>query len=179
VTIGAPTGGNTVSGTVTFTGTASGPLYIGLYSNSLGVYFERIPTPSSSPVGLRISGIPSGNYNIFAVLDQNADGTMDPGDVTNFTGVKGPPPLTVTGNVTNETIALGAASGPNTVAATTFVATSHNAFSFTSDSYSISVGVNDGTKLPVSMTVFSGPNVAVPYDMAVNTNNKPVQPHLQ
>jgi hypothetical protein len=176
VTIGATTGSNTVSGTVTFTGTASGPLYIGVYSNSLGVYFERIPTPSSSPVAYSISGIPSGSYAIFAVLDQNADGTMDPGDVTNFTGFHGPQPIIVNGNVANETVALGAASGPNTVAATTFVATSHNAFSFTSDSYSVNVGINDGTKLPVSMTVFSGPNIAVPYDMTVSANNNEYSP---
>jgi uncharacterized protein (DUF2141 family) len=176
VTIGATTGGNTVSGTVTFTGTATGPLYIGVYSNSLGVYFESIPTPSSSPVAYSISGIPSGNYNIFAVLDQNADGTMDPGDVTNFTGIKGPPPLIVSGNVTNETIALGAVSGPNAVAATTLIATNHNASSFSSDSYNINVAIDSGTKLPVSMTLFSGPNVAVPLDISLSGNNNDYSP---
>ena len=171
VLIGATSGNNTVSGTVTFTGTASGPLYVGLFSQTLGVYFQRFPTPASSPVTYSVSGIPSGNYQIFGVMDQNADGTVDVGDVTNFSGSNGPPPLVVGGDITNQTIALGAVSGANTVAATMFVTTSHNGFSFQSDNYSINLGIDFGTKLPISMTLFSGPNAAVPFDMTATPNS--------
>jgi hypothetical protein len=90
--------------------------------------------------------------------------------------IKGPPALIANGNITNETIALGAVSGLNAIAATTLVATNHNASSFSSDSYSISVGTAAGTKLPVSMTLFSGPNVALPFDMTINANNNQYSP---
>ena len=136
------TGPNTISGTVTFsiTPNTNAPLYVGLYSNSLGVYFERIAAPYSSGAAYSISGVPTGNYQVFAVIDQNADGYIDAGDVTNFVGANGPPPFVVSGSSTGNTIALTAST------ATTFVTTDHSLTGSTS-SYDINVGLNLGDQI--------------------------------
>ena len=164
-------GPNTISGTVTFNITPNGsaPLYVGLYSSTLGVYFDRIAPPFSSGVAYSIPGVPSGNYQMFAVLDQNNNGYIDPGDVTNFTGANGPPPFVVSATSPGNIVALTAAN------AATFVTTNHS-LSGSTNSYDINVGVNLEQKLPVSMTMFSGPNVAVPFDMDGGTNNNDFQP---
>ncbi len=172
VTIGNSTvGTNSVGGTVTYTGiTPSGPLYVGLYSNA-GIYFQAIATPSSSPQSqaFNIVGVPNGTYQIFAIMDQNHNGYLDAGDVTNLTGANGPPPFVVSGTSSGNTITLTAAN------ATTFVTTNHT-LSGGVNSYNINVGVNVGGKLPISMTLFSGPNVAVPFDMASSSNNNDFSP---
>ena len=59
--------------------------------------------------------------------------------------------------------------------AATFVTTNHS-LSGSTNTYDINVGVNLEHKLPVSMTLFSGPNVAVPFDMDGGTNNNDFQP---
>jgi hypothetical protein len=159
VLIGATSGQNTVSGTVTSAGiTAAGPLYVGLFSDTLGVYVQRIASPTSSQA-FSISGIPNGDYQIFVVLDQNADGLIDAGDITNFTGENGPPSFTVSGSSSGNTITL------TSFTAKAFVTTNTQGSSGGSTTYNISVGVAMGTKRPVSLTLTSGPNVAVPYDM--------------
>ena len=164
-------GPNTISGTVTFNVTPNGsaPLYVGLYSSTLGVYFERIAPPFSSGVAYSIPGVPSGNYQIFAVLDQNDNDYIDAGDVTNFIGANGPPPFVVSASSSGNTLALTAAN------AATFVTTNHT-LSGSTNTYAINVGINLEQKLPVSMTMFSGPNVAVPFDMDGGTNNNNFQP---
>ena len=167
VLIGATTGLNTVSGSVSFTGTATGPLYVVLYTSATN-YFERIPTPTSSPVAFSISGVPSGSYRIAAFLDQNNNGFIDPGDGTNFTTAANflPPLLTVSGNVTNQALSLGTVSGAGAVTTDTQIYTAHyNGTIYGRDYYALYAYSNPGTKLPVSMTMFSGPNVAVPFDM--------------
>src|SRR5208282_4475484 len=59
--------------------------------------------------------------------------------------------------------------------ATTFVTTNHTIGAGSVSAYDVNVGVNFEAKLPVSMTLFSGPNVAVPYDI-VSSNNGFFQP---
>ena len=173
VTIGATTGpGNiTVSGTVTFTGTPNGsaPLYVGVYSNTQGVYFERIAPGFSSGVAYSFGGIPSGNYQIFAVIDQNNNGYIDPGDITNFNSSNGPPLIAVNSNISGNVLALGTVSGAGVPDAYTAVTTSNNVN--TSNPYGISFGAQFQAKLPVSITLFSGPNVALPFDVTSFTNN--------
>jgi hypothetical protein len=167
ITIGATTGGNTVSGSVTFSGVtlplpAGAALYVGVFSNTTGVYFERIASPVSG-VAYSISGIPSGTYQHFAVLDINGTGVVGAGNVTNF-GPNGPPSLTVATSLSGKNIALTA------VTARTFISTSHERSGAT-DTYGLGLSADVGTMRPISMTLFSGNNVSVPFDMIAERNN--------
>lgn len=158
VTIGNSTVGATVSGAVTFPGAATGPMMVGLY-NTAGVYFTRIASPAS-PQDYNIAGVPpGGSYLPFAVIDMNSNGVIDSGDIGNTNGIGGL--ITVAGNSTGNDIALSSSN------ATASVNTDHG-FDGTSDSYQLILGVNDGTKHAVAVTLVSGPNVAVPFDMGAN-----------
>src|SRR6267154_1313113 len=171
VTINPTSGSNTVSGSVTFTGItppAGSALYVGMFSDTNGVYFERIANPSISQA-YSVSGILTGTYQQFAVLDVAGTGFVGVGDVTNF-GSNGPPSLAVNTSISCSNITLAA------VSAKTFVATNHQrSVSPPSppgpDTYGITLSTDVGTKRPVSMTLFSGNNVAVPFDMTAERNN--------
>jgi len=171
ITINATAGANTVSGSVSFTGItppAGSALYVGMFSETSGVYFERIANPSISQA-YSVAGILTGTYQEFAVLDVAGTGFVGVGDVTNF-GSNGPPSLAVSTSISGNNITLAA------VSAKTFVATNHQrSVSPPSppgpDTYGITLSTDVGTKRPVSMTLFSGNNVAVPFDMAAERNN--------
>jgi hypothetical protein len=168
VTINDTSGSNTVSGSVSFTGiTPTGPLYVGFFSdNPPGVFFKRIASPAT-PQGFSVAGVPSGTYSFFAVLDQNANGIIETGDFTNFGGPNGEPPsLVVSGNSAGNNTALNQGS----VSATGSVITHHTLFSG-AHTYYINVSLAMGTKQPTSMILFSGKNVAIPFDMAADRNN--------
>jgi hypothetical protein len=165
ITINASTGANTVSGSVTFTGITppvGSALYVGMFSNTSGVYFEKIANPSN-PQAYSVAGILTGTYQEFAVLDVAGTGFVGVGDVTNF-GSNGPPSLVVNTSISANNITLAA------VSAKTFVATNHQR-SGSTDSYGITLSEDVGTKRPVSMTLFSGNNVAIPFDMTAERNN--------
>jgi hypothetical protein len=118
VTINAPTGTNTVSGTVTFSGTtATGPMFVGVHTGN-SVYFTLIASPGTGSHSYSISGVPSGSYQSFAVIDMNNNGIIDTGDITY--GVQGnAPTFTVSGNTTNN-LTLTAASRQPVSARVTF-----------------------------------------------------------
>jgi hypothetical protein len=152
VTIGPPTGANTLSGTITWTGTATGPLYVGVYNgNTSTIYATAIQKPVS-PQKYTVQ-VPNGsNYAIFGIIDQNNDGLIDAGDIQNTNGNNGPPAIIVSGATTGN-LTLPSSSSIVTLA------TSHNRQTGTSDSYNLSFDVVEGTKLPVAVTVVSGPHV--------------------
>jgi uncharacterized repeat protein (TIGR01451 family) len=166
VTLGAAAGPNSVSGMVTFPGTATGPLYAGLYGDN-GIFIAAITNPTS-PQSYTLLGVPAGTYQSVAILDMNNDGEVDAGDLDDVNGNTNPPTVTVSGTTTGANVTLSNAT------ATTFVATNTQQFSGTT--YNISVGVNVGTKVPISVTLFSGPNVAVPYDMTADDHNVKFNP---
>jgi hypothetical protein len=167
VTVGAGSGGNTISGTVTFPGTAAGPLYVGLYGN--GIYSLAIQNPVS-PQAYSFSGVPNGTYQNFAIIDMNNDGEVDAGDMANVSDHSNAATVVVSGNVTNADVTL------TNSAATTYVTTNVNRQTGQPDSYGINLNVGSGSQLPVSMTLLSGPNVAVPYDMTADQHNSQFSP---
>ena len=167
-TLAAGSGANTVSGTVTFTAAATGhTLYVGVYGDN-GIYFTAITSPVSPQV-YSIAGVPNGTYQNFAILDMNDDGEVNPPDVSNVTNHSNPPTLTVSGSTTGN---ITLASAPVIIAVPTSVFGS----SGQPNSYALSVQVDYGTKLPVSMTLISGKNVAVPYDMNADSHNANYSP---
>ncbi len=162
ITIGAPTGGNTVSGTVTFTGTATGPLYVGFYDQKTGnVYADPIASPIS-PQAYSVQ-VPTGStYYFFGIIDQNNDGLIDPGDITNTHEGGRSNATSVSGNTTLN-LTLPSAGSKATVT------TQHNqqiSTSGTNTGYNLSFTVREGNKLPVAATLTAGPNVVNPLDIA-------------
>lgn len=162
-TIGATTGSNTVSGDVTFTKTAPGPMLVGAYNDSTGdVYFSLIATPVS-PQHYSILGVPNGSYFNFVVIDNNGNGMVDAGDISN-TGSNSPP-LMVSGNTTGN-MTLAAAD------ATATIRTQLWSSDGVTGNYNLGLGFNDGVKHVVAETVVSGPNMSVPFDIVVTRGNE-------
>jgi hypothetical protein len=167
ITINTSSGaGNTVSGTVTFTGiNPSGRLNVGLYSGGNGVYFVSYLNPTSGQA-FSISGVPDGKYSLFAFLDQKGCNSICAGNVTNFVGPNGPPQINVSGGTsTGNAIALTAFNS------NVYVTTYHSSGNGNPDRYGVTLGINNGAELPISMTLYSAPNVGVPYDMNADAQN--------
>lgn len=165
VTIGVTTGLNTVSGTVTtpagVTLSATTPMIVGLYSSTTGVYFTGFATPSNSQ-SYSISGVPNGSYYPFAIIDMNNNGRIDSGDISNTNGSGSV--ITVGGNVTGNNITLSSAN------ATAIVNTEHQSDGV-NNYYTLILGV-DGTKRAVSVTLVSGLNMPVPFDLGALAGNE-------
>ncbi|HUX72300.1 MAG TPA: carboxypeptidase regulatory-like domain-containing protein [Steroidobacteraceae bacterium] len=159
VTVGASSGANTVSGTVTFPGTATGSLIVGVHSNS-GAYYSIIANPVS-PQSYSVAGVPNGTYQNFALVDMNNNGTVNAGDLSNVGGHI--PSIAVSGNMTGNVTLTGAAE-------TAFIGSEHWTDGI-SNQYSFNVSSVDGTKRAVAVTLYSGPNVAVPFDLGATANN--------
>ena len=164
IALAAPTGANTVTGTVTFTGTATGPLYVGFYDNSTGqAWAAQVGSktaPPTSPAAYSVE-VPSGTYGFFAVVDQNNDGLIDPGDFNNTNTGNGPPSVTISGNTT-ESVTLSSA---NSTASVTTYYSLYTYDGVSSSSYGLNLDVREGVKLPIDVTLASGPNVINPVDM--------------
>lgn len=157
ITIGAIGGGNTVSGSVTFTGSATGPMLVGVYSDTTGgIYLTTIASPVS-PQSYTVTGVPSGSYGNFAVIDMNTNNLIDQGDISNTNGTA--PTITVSG-ATTANITLSSASS------FAKVNTSHFRLGGTgTSSYSLAPEVVDGMKRVTKVTLASGKHIAVPHDL--------------
>jgi hypothetical protein len=169
ITIGAPSTGNTISGTVTFTGTATGPLYVGFFdmntSNVYGAVVGSKTSPPTSPATYTVQ-VPNGsNYYFFGIIDQNNDGIVDAGDITNVNSNSSAVTV-ITGNAT---LNLTLPSAGSTVAVPTQHWQSTNGTN-TSAGYYLYINVREGNKLPVSATLTSGPNMIFPLDMGACTD---------
>jgi hypothetical protein len=164
--VGPGSGAFNISGKITFPGTATGPLYVGVFNGS-AIIGTEILTPFTSPVSYTVTGVPAGNWQFFVIIDQNNNGLVEPSDISNVNNNQGgPPPLSVSGNITSNDITLTSA------VSTIDVTTGHQKFNGGgNDTYSLNFNLNWGTKRPVIMTLLSGPNVPVPWDMSVDTNN--------
>jgi len=169
VLIGAPTGANTVSGQVTFTETAKGPLYVGFYDQSTGsIYADVVGSKASPPTSLAsyTVHVPSGsNYFFFGIIDQNNSGLIDaPGQISNTNGTN-KAPVVINGNLSNENLTL-----PNANAVATVSTQNQEQINSgnTTYNYSISLNVNGLIKLPVAveLTAESNPGAVIPVDIA-------------
>jgi hypothetical protein len=163
VTIGAPTGSNTITGTATFAGTATGPLYVGYFSTSTGQFYgQRIANPVS-PQSFTAQ-VPTGSsFMLVATVDNNNDGLIDAGDFANSRPDGGPPTVSVTGPASGVVVAI-----PTTdvVITTTTQNTKYtNAGNTTSNNYGVYFDLRYSYKTPVAVQIVSGPNVLKPVDI--------------
>lgn len=159
VTIGPATGPNILTGSVTFPGTATGPLYVGAFDMSTGTMrAARIASPTR-PQFYTVTGIPAGDYFVFAIVDMNDNGVVDGGDLSNTREDGQVVPIDV---ATTQDVTLSNAN------AGVRIATSHQIQQGVpgSDFYAIRSRVAGRVKLPVAVTLYSGPNAAVPADIA-------------
>lgn len=160
----------TVSGTATIpagVSIASGaPLYVGIYqqSNSGNGPTAIYALPIASPVvGANTYSmvIPSGsNYFPFGILDENNDGQVDAGDVQNTNNNSSANGITISGSSqANVNTTLPGANS------TVVVQTDYSTCGTSCSSYSLNLGVFEANKLPVSVTLYSGPNMLNPVDI--------------
>jgi hypothetical protein len=170
--VGPPSGGNAVSGTVTFTEVATGPLYVGFYDQSSGNVYAAVvgsqASPPHSPAAYSVS-VPTGsNYFFFGILDQNNSGLISgPGQVSNTNG-NNTAAVTISGPLTNENLTLPNASSLATV--TTQSSQQING-GVTTTSYGIDFNLTGLLKLPVAVQLATEPaggGAVVPADIANN-----------
>jgi len=168
VTPGASTSGIQVQGTVTIPNgiTPSGPLYAGFYNqNTNTVYGMRIaaPTAGANNYTVYLPSDSNPDYINFAVLDQNNDGLIDAGDVSN-TGDNQSNGIAITSALTGQDPPLPNANSTATVITQYYQSTSSGG---SSTGYNLSFDVRGGNKLPVAVTLSSGPNTINPIDISV------------
>ncbi|MGH9476179.1 MAG: beta strand repeat-containing protein [Terriglobales bacterium] len=167
VTVGAPTGADTVSGAVTFTGTATGPLYAGCYDQKAGQFYGDYIASPVSPQAYTVQ-VPSGsNCSAVGILDNNKDGVVDAGDITNVGGSGVKASQTITG-ATTLNLTLASANATAAVATQNYQSENQSG-SQIGQNYSLQFTVTGNIKLPVSVYLESGPNV-VPVDVSVCGN---------
>lgn len=159
ITIGAPSSGSTISGTVTFTGTATGPLYVGFYDQNTGnIYSQRIAAPTS-PQAFSVM-VPNGtNYFFFGIIDQNNDGIIGPGDVSN-TDSNGAATVISGSAVMNLTLPAG-----NSTAAIITQHYQQTTSGGTNSGFNLNFDIREANKAPVAVTLTAGPNVITPIDI--------------
>jgi len=169
-TLGAACSGTctTVSGTVTIpagvTIASGAPLYVGLYQQSpdsngpSAFYGTEITSPVSGANDYSVT-IPSGsNYYLVGILDQNNDGQIDAGDVTNATS----------NNSNSITVSGSSMSGVDvTLPGSNSLVTVQTEYCGSScGNYILTLVVDEGNKLPVSVQLNSGPNLLNPISMS-------------
>jgi hypothetical protein len=172
VTVAAPTGASSVSGSITFTGiTPSGALYVAVVQQSGGggptaIYFTDVASPVS-PQAFTVTGVPNGTYSVFSFIDMGNAGIFGPNLVGN-TNTKSPPQVTVNGgNVSSFNVTLA----PGNALAT--VMTQLQQFSGT-DQYGLQAQVGGNLKLPVAVTLQAGPNLTSLIDMGSGSGGSSV-----
>ena len=167
ITIGAATGANTVSGTVTMPPAYPVPGYIlvGLSSTAgSGIYFATVPVPTvASTVAYSISGVPVGTYNPVAIYATGstaigATGVYLAGNAGGYSA-----PVTVSGNTSNVNVAFP------TAGARAEVSNDHGSNGVPGgDYYNLFFNIWRNNQVPVAAAVISGPNIAVPTDLGIS-----------
>ncbi len=163
----------TVSGTVTIPAgvniAAGAPLYVGVYQQSPGgkgpsaIYATEIASPTSS--NNYSLTIPNGSgYVLFGTLDQNNDGQIDVGDVTNVRN-NNSAGFTASGSSMTENLTLPGANSTATVQ------TQYSSCGASCSQYSLNLQVNEANKLPVAVYLVSAPsNVLNPVAIGLCTD---------
>lgn len=175
VTIAAPSGGVTVTGTVNFTGTATGPFYAGFYNQNTNTVYATVigskASPPTSGASYTVDVPPGSDYVNFGIIDQNNDGMVDPSDINDVNGNGQQSSVTIpsTGPVSEPPLTLPSGNSTASVTTQAQVVTNQNG---TFTSYSVSFSVNGVVKLPVAVALVSAtnPDLVFPVDIGECTN---------
>lgn len=138
------------------------PLYLALSNGGAGLRIAKIDNPGASNP-FTISGVSNGDYQFYAILDQNQDGTIWAGD---YQLPKNQTPI----------ISVHGADVPN-VAVTVpkldveaAVTTSHLKDAVGGESYALNFNIGQGFQLPVNASIHTGKDLAGPVDLAVTSD---------
>ncbi|MFC1524340.1 carboxypeptidase regulatory-like domain-containing protein [Thermodesulfobacteriota bacterium] len=154
VLVGARTGGSTVSGTLTVPVSAQGKqISVGLFNDSIGVYYDSISSATATEA-FSITGVTNGTYTLFVLVDMDASGHLNVGDLFQDSTI-----LSVSGDVANNNITL--IDGNAEVELTT----THRTDNSNNDGYSVEVEVDRLKKQPVKMEL-NGPYFPGTIDLA-------------
>ena len=104
-------------------------------------------------------------YVNFAILDQNNDGIIDAGDVQN-TGDNNSTGMAITAPLTGQNPALPTVNTTAAVSTYYYKSTTNNG---TSSGYNLNFDLRGANKLPVAVTLTSGPQIINPIDIGVCT----------
>ena len=167
ITVGAPTGANTLSGSITFSQTATGPLYVGVYDQNTGSIYATVvgskTSPPVSPASYTVM-VPTGSqYFFFALLDQNNNGLIDTGDVGNINSYNMITPTLAISGATTQDFTLASGNSAAAVRTDNYYDVSEWG---NGGGYSLNFDVKGVTKLPVAVALTSGPNIITPQDIA-------------
>jgi hypothetical protein len=157
ITIGPPGGGYAVSGSVTYAGTASGPLYLGLVNQDTGKAYVFCIHGPVSPQAYSVKVPKGANYSVFALIDQNGDGIADNGDTVYFGGSTGMVTGTMTLNLTMPPA--------DPIAVTTEHLSAAGVNGNSMDTYILNFAMGTAENLPLRVSLMSGPNVLSPLDV--------------
>ncbi|HEY4382452.1 MAG TPA: hypothetical protein VGN01_19040 [Acidobacteriaceae bacterium] len=153
VTIGAPSAGSTVSGTVSFTGAATGPLYVGFYNqnnSAVPPYLQYIANPVSlQAYSVNVPNSATAVYLPVGIIDQNNDGVVDAGDIVNINYQSSP--ISVTGPTANQNITLPTGNSLASVSTKHFLSGSTH-------TYAIYFSIPGANKLPVAISLLPSSN---------------------
>ena len=96
ITPAPPTGGHSISGSVSFGFPSSGTLYVFAVGSGMSLRGQKIVNPQS-PQSFAISGLPDGRYDIGAFFDRDDDGQVAANDPLTFRRQEGLPIVAVAG----------------------------------------------------------------------------------
>ncbi|OGU13722.1 MAG: hypothetical protein A2076_09865 [Geobacteraceae bacterium GWC2_53_11] len=180
ITVGARTGLNTVSGTVTYNGTipVGTPLLIAVAGTGSdkgigSVHFASIANATASQA-FSVSGIPDGGYEVYVILDLNKDGIIGNGDISNTSNDQAPI-INLSGGAGTAMGTIALVSKNSTVSVTT-----DHFKSGTDEWFNVNGSVTGQLKRPVSVTLDTAPSSStqfyVPMDLTIgNDNGKDIQ----
>ncbi|MDR3749879.1 MAG: putative Ig domain-containing protein [Terracidiphilus sp.] len=144
------------------------PLYEGFYQqigNGAPTIYATVNTSPTTGSALSYSvSVPSGSGWVpFAILDQNLDGLIDAGNVTNIRN-NNSSGYTVSGSSKTVTGVTLPGAGATASVATDYYSSTNNGGSSTG--YTLNFDVRVANQLPVAVELESGPNVMYPIDLS-------------
>jgi hypothetical protein len=171
VSPGASTTGIETQGTVTVPAgiTPTGPLYVGFFNQNLNTaYGARIAAPvvGANAYTVYVPSDSNPDYINFAILDQNNDGLADANDVKD-TDNKNSSGISITAPLTGQNPPLPTVNSTAAVTTQYYQSISSGG---TGSGYTLNFDVQEANKLPVAVTLTSGPNMINPIDLSACTD---------
>ena len=159
ITPAPPTGGHSISGSVSFGFPSSGTLYVFAVGSGMSLMGQKIVNPQS-PQSFAISGLPDGRYDIGAFFDRDDDGQVAANDPLTFRRQEGLPTVAVTGaDVSNVSLSW---PGPDGAA---WVCSQYRREGLSTPSYTVRLAVGPSAKRVDRAVLIGGPGVVPPIDM--------------